>query len=308
MPLVGVVWFSTGLAGLRQPLAKETFVYKVAGAELKVDVFRAAVRPAPAILWLHGGGLIFGTRTSLPPNQLERYRAAGFTVVAADYRLAPRTQLPAILADLTDLHGWVLKQAAVLGIDPARIGVVGHSAGGYLALMSGHWLHPSPQAIVSFYGYGDLTSEWLRRPDPFYLKRPLVSAERAEASVGTDIVAEAPAGQDRFSYYVSARQRGTWVSSIVGADPVHERALFERLSPLRQVTAAYPPALLLHGDADNDVPFEASVLMAETFGRVGVPGQLIRLAGKDHNFDRETGDPLVEHALDQVVTFLARHL
>jgi dipeptidyl aminopeptidase/acylaminoacyl peptidase len=84
--------------------------------------------------------------------------------------------------------------------------------------------------------------------------------------------------------------------------------LFERLSPIRHVTSAYPPALLLHGDADTDVPFEESVRMNVVLERYRVPRRLVRLAGKEHNFDRDTSDPRVTDALDQVVIFLANWL
>jgi acetyl esterase/lipase len=69
--------------------------------------------------------------------QLDRYLAAGYTVVAIDYRLAPETKLPGILEDVQDAYGWLRKTATELRIDPTRIGIVGHSAGGYLALMAG---------------------------------------------------------------------------------------------------------------------------------------------------------------------------
>jgi acetyl esterase/lipase len=299
-----LVLVATGDAARSQPIpAVETFVYKAAGAEIKADVYRPGRgRATPAILWLHGGGLIFGSRTSLTAYQRDAYLAAGHTVIAADYRLAPQTKLAGILADLTDVHAWT--NAGALGIDPTRIGVVGHSAGGYLALMSGIWLHPRPRAIVSFYGYGDLSREWLRRPDPFYLTRPRVSSEAAAAAVGSAIVADIPAGQDRFSYYVHARQHGLGPPSVVGLAPLRDPDVFARVSPIRHLGPAFPPTLLLHGDADTDVPFEEALLMEAALARAQVPHRLVRLRGKDHNFDRVVTDEEAVAAFRQALSFL----
>ena len=301
-----LVLVALGDTARSQPFpAMETFTYKVAGAEIKADVYRPGRgRVTPAILWLHGGGLIFGSRTGLTAWQRDEYLAAGYTVIAADYRLAPQTKLVGILADLTDVHAWAIANAGALGIDPTRIGVVGHSAGGYLALMSGFWLHPRPRAIVSFYGYGDLSREWLRRPDPFYLKRPRVASDVAAAAVGSAIVADTPEGQDRFSYYVYARQHGVWPPSVVGLDPLRDPDVFARVSPVRHVGPAFPPTLLLHGDVDTDVPFEEALLMEAALGRAQVPHRLVRLRGKDHNFDRVAADDEAVAAFRQAVSFL----
>jgi acetyl esterase/lipase len=79
--------------------SKQTYVYKIVqDCQIQADVYRLpGEEQQPAILWLHGGGLIFGDRTMLRPEQVEQYLTAGYTVVAIDYRLAPETKLHAIL-------------------------------------------------------------------------------------------------------------------------------------------------------------------------------------------------------------------
>jgi predicted esterase len=60
-----------------------------------------------------------------------------------------------------------------LKIDSNNIFVIGHSGGAYLALMSGYFLENPPKAIVTFYGYGEIQSEWYNKPDSFYLRKTM---------------------------------------------------------------------------------------------------------------------------------------
>lgn len=75
--------------------SKVTYVYKmVHDCKIQADIYRCpGEERRPAILWLHGGALIFGNRRMLPGEQMELYLAAGYTVISIDYRLAPETKL-----------------------------------------------------------------------------------------------------------------------------------------------------------------------------------------------------------------------
>ena len=157
---------------VKPPFKRQTFVYKKAGRlEIAADIFRSGGTGAqPAILWLHGGALIMASRALLPPaSQLERYLASGYTFVSIDYRLAPETKLPTIVEDIEDAYAWVRTQGRRLfNIDPDRIAIMGMSAGAYLAQVAGFRLRPRLRAVVSLYGYGDITGPWLSRPDPSF--------------------------------------------------------------------------------------------------------------------------------------------
>lgn len=133
----------------------ETYTYKKVGdLEIKADVHRYAERNiGPAIIWIHGGALVYGSRKNLPPSrQFRRYLESGYTIVSIDYRLAPETKLPYIIEDVEDAYSWVYNKGPELfNIDPERIFVMGASAGGYLALVSGYRVNPLPKAVVSLY-------------------------------------------------------------------------------------------------------------------------------------------------------------
>ncbi len=293
-----------------QELFKNTYTYKTIGdLRILADVYRKQddlIRPA--ILYIHGGALIMGNRSWLDPVQAQKYVDAGYTIISIDYRLSPQAKLNQIIEDLAEAYRWVrIDGPTLLRIDPNRIALVGHSAGGYLALMGGFRLKPRPAAVVSFYGYGDIAGDWYSRPDPFYNRQPAVTREEAYRAVGTGVVAEDPVAK-REPFYLYTRQQGLWPREVAGHNPATEPRTFDPLCPLRNITKAYPPTLLLHGDDDTDVPFEQSVLMSGELERQGVEHEFIAMTGKGHGFDEEMSDPVVASTFDRVLAFLEKQL
>jgi len=115
--------------GVSAEESTQTVAYrKIGSLAISADVFRpVGPGPHPVVLWIHGGALVFGDRGMLPKEQLERYLRAGLAVVSIDYRLAPETKLDGILDDLAAAHAWLQRDGPSLGLDPARLAVVGHS-------------------------------------------------------------------------------------------------------------------------------------------------------------------------------------
>jgi acetyl esterase/lipase len=296
--------------------AKQSYVYKVvADCEISADVYRLpdnVVRSA--ILWLHGGALIFGNRGTLSPDQLTRYLQAGYAVISIDYRLAPEVKLEAIVEDLQDAYTWVrLNGPNLFRINPKRIAIVGHSAGGYLALMAGFCVNPRPKALVSFYGYGDIAGHWYSRPDPFYSREPIVSKRDAYGAIGSQVITgtsfEGNLFEERCRFYLYCRQQGLWPKEVTGHDPNEEPDWFTPFCPIRNVTKEYPPTLFIHGDQDTDVPFEQSVLMSRALARHDVDYELLRMRGRGHVFDIDgegMKDPAVSKVFDKVLAFLEK--
>lgn len=305
------VMFLSGVQPVEcQEVVRGTYTYKTAGElHIRADVYRKPDgRVRPGILWIHGGALIMGNRGWLNPVQAEKYLNAGYTLISIDYRLAPQVKLRQIIEDLEDAYRWIRADGPKLfQIDPNRIAVVGHSAGGYLALMAGFVLRPRPKAVVSFYGYGDIRGEWYSRPDPFYSREPAVSKEEAYQAVGTCVISD-DQGESRERFYLYTRQQGLWPKEVAGHDPDREPGTFGPFCPLRNVTRDYPPTLLLHGDNDTDVPYEQSVLMDEELERHGIQHELISLSGRGHGFDGAMWDPEIAATFDRMLKFLERQL
>ena len=283
----------------------DTYEYKVAeGCVLRVDVYRPGTSPAPAILYFHGGALIWGSRKDIFPSHVRRWTDAGYAVASVDYRLAPETPLEDIIGDARDALAWIRGPGAGrAGIDAGRVAVAGSSAGGYLALTLGLDTEFRPEAVVSMYGYGDILGSWYTSPSPWYTSQfAPVSGEEAWASVGRRPLAEGET--TRFSFYLFCRQRGRWVQEVSGLDPGADAEAVTPHCPLRVLDETFPPTLLIHGDEDRDVPFEQSTALHRRLAERGVPVQLYRAPGGGHVFDADPGDPRTVSSQDQMVSFL----
>lgn len=102
---------------------------------VKVRVHRppGATGPLPAIVSLHGGGYMIGSYDSDDELFAAWCPRLGVAGVSVEYRLAPEVPYPGPLEDCYAALMWAVKNATELGIDPARVGVHGISAGGGLA-------------------------------------------------------------------------------------------------------------------------------------------------------------------------------
>jgi acetyl esterase/lipase len=87
----------------------------------------------PCILHIHGGGYVLGSAAASEAVHRPMAADLGCCIVTVDYRLAPETPHPGPVEDCYGALAWVFARAAELKIDPARIGVMGESAGGGLA-------------------------------------------------------------------------------------------------------------------------------------------------------------------------------
>ena len=94
---------------------------------------RAAAGPLGCIYHIHGGGYVGGAAKEVEFLLRPLAAAARCVIVSVDYRLAPETVFPGAIEDCYAGLAWTFAHADDLGVDPARIGVMGESAGGGLA-------------------------------------------------------------------------------------------------------------------------------------------------------------------------------
>ena len=117
------------------PIAAEIKVIEGDGGPLEVYWYDPAPgsRNRPALLHIHGGGMVIGSARSMQQAPSGIAAALGIPVASVEYRLAPEHPFPAPQNDCYAALKWLAASADVLGIDAARIGITGESAGGGLA-------------------------------------------------------------------------------------------------------------------------------------------------------------------------------
>lgn len=123
-----------------QPTIKQT-VYNIPsydGAEIEVTRFATTElvnsgEPLPAWLYFHGGGMVAASVKIYAPNIAKLAADSGVQLFGVEYRLAPEHPDPTPVEDCYAALKWVSEHAAELKIDPARLGLMGDSAGGGLA-------------------------------------------------------------------------------------------------------------------------------------------------------------------------------
>ncbi|WP_189552307.1 alpha/beta hydrolase [Streptomyces lavendofoliae] len=103
-----------------------------ADPDVAVRIYRPR-RARGAVVWLHGGAFVMGNLDTEHPWAGRLATGSGAVVVSVGYRLAPENPFPAALEDAYAALAWTVEHAAGLGVDPERVAVAGHSAGGSLA-------------------------------------------------------------------------------------------------------------------------------------------------------------------------------
>lgn len=239
-----------------------------------------------AILYFHGGGLLYGDRDDLPSPYVRLLVDAGYTLYCLDYPLAPEAPLARIRSSIVDeWHWFVQRQMETHGFE--RYSLFGRSAGAYLALLLGADARafpdaPQPSGIMSFYGFYDVSQPFFTQSDVTYAKLPAVPAKTVEALTDGEVLTNA-AKELRFALYVHARQQGAW-PELLGVD-AREAA---RHSLSSAEIALLPPLFVTASTGDEDVPFGESKRLART-ARNAVMRPVYDL---EHDFDRNTKNPV----------------
>ena len=131
---------------------KDVVVGKGGDVDLHCDIYRppAGTEKRMALVHFHGGGFARGSKETLA-EQVAPITARGYVSIAAQYRLSGVAKWPSQIEDAKTHIRWVRANASSLGIDPRRIGIVGHSAGGHIALFTAGQTDAELAACVAFY-------------------------------------------------------------------------------------------------------------------------------------------------------------
>jgi acetyl esterase/lipase len=138
-------------------MEKDVVVGKGGEIDLHCDVYRppAGTEKRMALVHFHGGGFARGSKEAIAA-QVMPITARGYVSIAAQYRLSGVAKWPSQIEDAKTHIRWVRDHASTLGIDPKRIAIVGHSAGGHIALFTAGQPDAELAACVAFYPQTDV--------------------------------------------------------------------------------------------------------------------------------------------------------
>lgn len=253
----------------------------------------AAGTGSPAVVWIHGGGWLNGTKAEARAQAICRTLAdAGYVAASIDYRLGPGAW-PGNLFDCKNAVRFLRAHATRYRIDPDRIAVAGGSAGGHLALM-----------VALTAGAPDLEPTGAQTPYPQFASdvRCVINFYGI-----TDLLVHGQtdaAGQPTATRKLVAKT----LSCFGAADD--EADVLRVASPITYVKPSSPPILSFHGRADTTVDFSQAVTLDQVAKARGAAHTLLLLDGVGHTFDLQTWSkqPLPLDLRPVFLTFLAKNL
>jgi acetyl esterase/lipase len=226
---------------------------------LKLDIWypRDNPNPTPTLVYIHGGGWIFGTKEG-SVYQFLPYLERGWRVVNVEYRMAGNSLAPGAVEDTRCALRWIHRNAAQWKFDTSKIVLTGHSAGGHLSLITAMLPKGTPidnrcygdedlkvAAVVNWYGITDVN----------------------------DLIQ----GPNLKNYAVM------WMGSMPNAAEVAKS-----VSPLTYVRAALPPVITIHGDKDDVVPYAHATRLHDALAKANVPNKLVTVKGGGHGMFAQT--------------------
>ncbi|MDZ5601673.1 alpha/beta hydrolase [Pseudomonas sp. RP23018S] len=234
------------------------------GEQLHARLYRPAgsAEPLPCLLYFHGGGYVVGGLDSHDSVCRRLATCSAHAVLAPAYRLAPEQVFPTAVHDAEDSAAWLVRQAAGLGVDSARISVAGDSAGATLATVL---------AIAA--ARGELAAGFAPRAQLlFYPVTDTAQPRPSHARFAEGYLLESATLEWFYQHYLSEPgQRRDW-----------------RASPLRaQGLPALAPAYL--SLAEYDPLYDEGLAYAAHLRASGTSVTLLTQHGLTHDFLRMSG-------------------
>ena len=254
------------------------------GTALTLDVLQPTKSNGYGVAAMISGGF-FSSHDSINPPFFRALLDRGYTVFAVVHGSQPKFTIPEITGDVHRAMRFIRHHAKEYGVNPAQLGIMGASAGGHLSLTMG-------------------TQGQAGRPDA---KDPVDRESSAVQAVAcffppTDYLNWREPGDDAVGVGVLKDFKPAFGPR---SDTAESRAVYGReISPLYFVTAAVPPTLIVHGDADKLVPIYQAELFVKRCQEAGVttPVKLVRKPGKDH------GWPGIEQDITLFADWFDQHL
>jgi acetyl esterase/lipase len=296
-----LVAVSSSVPGAQAPPAAQTriesnVVYGMySGLALLMDVHYPATPNGHGIVFVPGSGWHASLRYSARPLKdsarnpaghgafLQPMLDAGYTVFVINHRAAPRFRYPAQAEDAQRAVRFIRHDAKRFGISPDRIGGFGYSSGAHVIAMVGVLNNAGDDAD----------------PDPVNRESARLQAVVAGATASDLLsplsITSAPAVPSLIGMVVPPWEGKT----------SEEYRAYQQASPVSHLTPDDAPLLLIHGDADEEVPFKQAELMMDAAGKVGAAVRLVRIPGGTHG---DLQKPNAPDYLGEMITWYDRYL
>ncbi|HZF00204.1 MAG TPA: alpha/beta hydrolase [Planctomycetota bacterium] len=231
--------------------------------------------PLPCIVLIHGGGWAAGNKNG-HNQQVHDFVQKGYVSATIHYRFAPKFVFPAQVEDVKCAIRFLRANAEKYGIDKARIGAVGFSAGAHLSMMlgamdkadgfEGEGGNPDESskvnAVVAFFGPTDFTTDdWPERTVPI-------------------------------------------LNGFLGGTKAEKADAYKKASPITYVNAGDAPMLLLQGTKDILVPWQQATSMGDALTKADVYGRVELILGAGHGW----GGAELQRTADETIAFFDQFL
>jgi acetyl esterase/lipase len=249
---------AASLAASAQSTSNDIEYARVGDRALQFDLHLPKEPNPPVIVYVHGGAWRAGSKADVPIAKLLDH---GFAIASVDYRLSTEAPFPAQAHDIKAAIRFLRAKSELFHINTKRIAIIGSSAGGHLAALVGvtnghaelegkigeHLDQSSDvQCIISLFGASNLQTI-LSQSTEFGLK-----------------------------------MRVPALQLLLGGSPTEKPDLAKLASPIAHLDKTAPPLLLIHGDADPQMPPQQSRDLAQAYEALKLPVQLIILPGSKH--------------------------
>ncbi|MCC6402604.1 MAG: alpha/beta hydrolase [Fimbriimonadaceae bacterium] len=249
----------------------------VAGTELKLDLYRPQEATAgsrlPVVVVVHGGAWMSGNKKDMAPI-CEAFAKEGIAAATVQYRLAPAHRWPSMIDDCQTAVRFLRDHAETYGLDPARMGACGASAGGHLSLLLGMLETRDPavesktsskvSCVVNLFGPTDLSQDY-----PKSLADSLCKA-------------------------------------VLGKPYAEAGEEIKDFSPVSHVSAGSAPVFTIHGTADPLVPVVQVDRLDEVLKKAGIEHEVRKVEGMGHALPVEK--PEVAKALVEALAWVKAKL
>lgn len=239
------------------------------------------------VLYLHGGGLVYGSKNDLPNELKQIFLDKEYTILALDYLLAPNSTLEEIIAHLKESVQQIYSE--IVGSYP--LGICGRSAGSFLMFHLANWLikiNRKPSFLINFYGYSDLTFNTEKRK----LIDQSISLEQIKHIDQIHPIWDDPLFQRSLLYHYAIQQQQ--IIRFYGLETVNEFAISQK--DLRN----FPRTFSTASTTDEEVPFVYSKRISKQ-----IPKGFFRpVYYLPHDFLKDAHEPEVTHLLLELKKWL----